>query len=156
MKAGTEYHQFRAMSREAIVCTCRLSSFPGTGHGWLCTRYVSTIWEITGHLLNLYQQILYGHIQFIATLYETEDERVRYTAAARRFRIPYWDWANTPEAGDGVYPRSVQSPSVDINGPFGIQTIANPLYSYLFHPFDAAKLSMPQVSIKTPNTNVTG
>lgn len=156
MKAGTEYHQFRAMSREAIVRTCRLSSSPGTGHGWLCTRYVSSIWEITEHLLNFYQQILYDHIQFIATLYEIEDERVRYTAAARKFRIPYWDWAITPEAREGVYPRSVQSPSVDINGPFGIQTIANPLYSYSFHPFDAVKLSMPQVSIEIPNTDVTG
>lgn len=149
MKAGTEYHQCRAMSREVIVHTCRLSSSPGTGHGWLCTRYVASIWEIILHLLNLYQQILYGHIQFIATLYQTENEIVRYTAAARRFRIPYWDWAFTPQAGEGVYPRSVQSPSVDINGPSGIQTIANPLYSYLFRPFDAAKLSIPQVSIKT-------
>lgn len=134
-------------------CTHMSALFLSWHRPWLalyevCQQYLGDHRAFT----NLYQQILYGHIQYIATLYEIEDERVRYTAAARRFRIPYWDWAITPEAGEGVYPRSVQSPSVDINGPFGIQTIANPLFSYLFHPFDAAELSMPQVSIR--NTNI--
>ena len=53
----------------------------------VCKEYL----EDHKRLLNFYQQILYDHIQFIATLYETEDERIRYTAASRRFRIPYWD-----------------------------------------------------------------
>lgn len=97
-----------------------------------------------------YQQILYGTIQFIATQFEGELERSRYVAAAQRFRIPYWDWAVLPTVGESVYPASVQSPSVDINGPAGLQTIANPLYSYSFHPLNTTEISTPQVSMGLP------
>ncbi len=46
----------------------------------------------------------------------------------------------------GVYPRSVQLPSVVVDGPAGTQTIANPLFSYNFHPFNASDLPTPYVS----------
>lgn len=136
-------------------CTHMSALFLSWHRPWLALYEVCRLYLLSCDIFTKFiQQILYGHIQFIATLYESEAERARYAAAARRFRIPYWDWAITPAAGEGVYPRSVQSPSVDINGPFGVQTIANPLYSYLFHPFNAAKLSMPQVRMETPITTV--
>lgn len=92
--------------------------------------------------LALYEQILYDNIQFIASLYPKGPQRERYEAAAKTFRIPYWDWAMAPQEG-GVYPRSVQLPSVVVDGPAGTQTIANPLFSYDFHPFNASDLPTP-------------
>ncbi|KAG7292970.1 hypothetical protein NEMBOFW57_003015 [Staphylotrichum longicolle] len=85
----------------------------------------------------LYEQVLHGLIETIASFWP-EGERERYVAAARRFRLPYWDWAATPPAGESVLPRSIGgSPFIDINGPSGQQRIANPLFSYSFKPLDS-------------------
>jgi len=60
--------------------------------------------------------------------------RQRYASAALTWRWPYWDWAATPAAGQSVYPASLQTPTVNVTGPNGTMIIANPLYSYQFHP----------------------
>jgi tyrosinase len=46
-----------------------------------------------------------------------------------------------PAEGEGVFPSSFQSPSITIDGPAGIQTIANPLYTYRFDPLNTTELS---------------
>lgn len=82
----------------------------------------------------------------IAALWPTA-ERQRYQAAARRFRIPYWDWAATPPSGQSVLPRSIGgSVYVDINGPNGLQRIANPLFSYTFKPLNTTAFGYRPVS----------
>jgi len=82
-----------------------------------------------------FQQILYNLIQQIAQLYPAGPVREMYTSAAAKFRIPYWDWASIPAAGESVFPASVGgSPTVAVDGPVGNQTIANPLWSYQFKP----------------------
>lgn len=54
--------------------------------------------------------------------------------AALSWRHPYWDWAAAPPAGQSVYPSSLSSPTINVTMPNGTNTIANPLYSYKFHP----------------------
>ncbi|KAH6853853.1 hypothetical protein B0I37DRAFT_440944 [Chaetomium sp. MPI-CAGE-AT-0009] len=84
----------------------------------------------------LYEQALHELIQMIATFWP-DDERQRYESAARRFRLPYWDWAATPPSGESVLPMSIGGhPYIDVNGPNGFQRIANPLFSYNFKPLD--------------------
>ncbi len=86
-------------------------------------------------------------IQTITTFWP-DSERPRYEAAARRFRHPYWDWAATPPAGESVLPKSIGGAAyVDINGPNGLQRIANPLFSYSFKPLDSAAFGFGPVSI---------
>ena len=86
-------------------------------------------------LIFAFQQILYNLIQQIAQLYPAGAVRDQYVAVAANFRIPYWDWAAIPPAGQSVFPSSVGgSPSVVVDGPVGSQTIANPLWSYQFKP----------------------
>ncbi|KAK4251830.1 hypothetical protein C7999DRAFT_27509 [Corynascus novoguineensis] len=105
----------------------------GTGY---CTH--SSILFPTWHrsYMALYEQALYDLIQLIATLWPAS-ERPRYERAARRFRLPYWDWAASPPPGESVLPRSIGgSPFVDVDGPNGLQRIANPLFSYQFKPLD--------------------
>ncbi|KAK4034166.1 DNA-directed RNA polymerase I subunit RPA2 [Parachaetomium inaequale] len=84
----------------------------------------------------LYEQALRDLILMIATFWP-ESERQRYESAARRFRLPYWDWALEPPSGESVLPKSIGgNPFVDVNGPNGVQRIANPLFSYNFKPLD--------------------
>ncbi|KAK0748117.1 hypothetical protein B0T21DRAFT_446901 [Apiosordaria backusii] len=109
---------------------------PGNEETGYCTH--SSILFPTWHrpYLALYEQVLSNLIQMIATWWP-EDQRQRYIAAARRFRIPYWDWATYPPSGGSVLPLSVGgSPHVDINGPNGVQRISNPLFSYTFRPLN--------------------
>lgn len=74
--------------------------------------------------------------------------------AAANFRIPYWDWAAVPPAGESVLPDSVGgSPYISANGPNGIQLIANPLFSYQFKPLNSTQLPDPPVRIICNTTN---
>ena len=76
--------------------------------------------------LALFEQVITSLAQEIAATYPTE-LRITYEAAAKGLRVPYWDWANS-----SIMPTVVTIPQIDIQGPSGIQTIRNPLYSYTF------------------------
>ncbi|KAK1776843.1 tyrosinase [Copromyces sp. CBS 386.78] len=111
---------------------------PGNEETGYCTH--SSILFPTWHrpYLVLYEQVLYNLIQNIAKWWPEGEPRKRYQAAALRFRIPYWDWASRPPSGQSVLPLSVGgSPYVDVNGPSGVQRIANPLFGYSFKPLNA-------------------
>jgi tyrosinase len=83
----------------------------------------------------------------IASWYPAGPIKDRHVAAAASFRMPYWDWAAVPPFGESVLPTSVGgSPSVKVKGPNGNQTIANPLYSFVFKPLDNRTLPDPPVS----------
>ncbi|KXH25142.1 hypothetical protein CSIM01_11403 [Colletotrichum simmondsii] len=86
--------------------------------------------------LALYEQILFQLVQLIASWFPDPTERAYYQAAAIDFRIPYWDWATTPPLGESVYLSEFEQPAIEVYGPNGWQTIANPLYSYKFRPLD--------------------
>ncbi|KAI1814106.1 Di-copper centre-containing protein [Poronia punctata] len=100
-------------------------------------RHVSILF-LTWHrpYLVLYEQILYNIVQFIASLWPPE-QLGRMQKAAKRFRIPYWDWAAAPSAGESVLPLSVGgSSTISVSGPNGVQNISNPLFSFTFRPFN--------------------
>ncbi|CAD6439069.1 1e1b8ba9-904a-47e5-873c-05ef1d1af1bd [Sclerotinia trifoliorum] len=90
--------------------------------------------------LALYEQVLHSIVLFIAEQFPAGAERERYTAAAVNFRVPYWDWAAVPPKGQSVLPPSVSKPTITVNGPAGVQTISNPLFSYYFNPLDPSEL----------------
>jgi tyrosinase len=100
--------------------------------------------------LALYEQALYDIIQQIASFWPPGTVQDQFVAAAANFRIPYWDWAAVPPAGESVVPASVYgSPTVTVDGPNGQQLIANPLYSYQFKPLDPTQLTTAPVSLQT-------
>lgn len=105
----------------------------------LLQRGAAFHWPFTDPFCPPTQNILYSKIQDIASLWEDVEDRTRYQAAASNFRIPYWDWAANPPAGESVLPKSIGgSEFVDVNGPNGDQRIANPLFNYEFKPLDKA------------------
>ncbi|KAI0164959.1 Di-copper centre-containing protein [Xylariaceae sp. FL1272] len=115
-----------------------VNATPGNEDSGYC-HHVSILFP-TWHrpYLALYEQTMYQIVQMISALYPPED-RDRYQRAAKRFRLPYWDWALTPPEGESVLPLSVGgSPNVNVSGPNGIQNISNPLFSYTFRPFNGS------------------
>ncbi|KAG4436593.1 hypothetical protein IFR05_007913 [Cadophora sp. M221] len=113
---------------------------PGNEQAGYC-HHVSILFP-TWHrpYLALYEQAIHEKVQQIAQQYPVGSIRDQYMAAAANFRIPYWDWAVSPSGGRSILPDSVMSPSVVVNGPAGVQTIANPLYNYRFQPLDSDQL----------------
>ncbi|KAK4170278.1 hypothetical protein QBC43DRAFT_348716 [Cladorrhinum sp. PSN259] len=113
-----------------------VSPTPGNKDTGYCTH--SSVLFPTWHrpYMALYEQVLYSLVKMIAGWWP-ENEKQSYLEAARRFRIPYWDWATAPASGGSVLPISVGgSPFVDVNGPNGVQRIANPLFRYTFRPLN--------------------
>ncbi|KAF7875362.1 hypothetical protein EAF04_002534 [Stromatinia cepivora] len=113
---------------------------PGDENNGYCT-HVSILFP-TWHrpYLALYEQVLHSIVLFIAEQFPAGAERERYAAAAANFRIPYWDWAVVPPMGQSVLPPSVSTPTIAVNGPAGVQTISNPLFSYYFNPLNPSEL----------------
>ncbi|KAK4681516.1 hypothetical protein QC764_108060 [Podospora pseudoanserina] len=109
---------------------------PGNEETGYCTH--SSILFPTWHrpYLALYEQVLTNVMRMIANWWP-DDQKQRYLDAVQRFRIPYWDWATYPPSDGSVLPTSVGgSPFVDVDGPNGVQRIANPLFSYTFRPLN--------------------
>jgi tyrosinase len=132
-------------------CTHVSNLFP-TWHGPYLALYEvsrSRIMDIQQRILIYKQQVLHGLVQQIAAMYPEGEVRDKFTTAAQNFRIPYWDWAAAPPVGQSVFPSSICGlPSVDADGPAGVQAIANPLYSYQFQPLNTTQLPNPPVSFK--------
>ncbi|KAF2155064.1 Di-copper centre-containing protein [Myriangium duriaei CBS 260.36] len=108
----------------------------GYGGGY-CT-HVSNIF-LTWHrpYLALFEQVLYGHVQNVANSYPAAT-KARFQAAAKNFRIPYWDWAAVPTcSGCQPYPLLVQNMYITVTTPSGSQSVLNPLFRYDFHPISA-------------------
>lgn len=61
-------------------------------------------------------------------------QRARWQRAADGLRMPYFDWARTPPAGQCTVPTLIRDQRVNVITPRGAQNIANPIYSYFFHP----------------------
>ncbi|KAI1428347.1 hypothetical protein F5Y12DRAFT_782760 [Xylaria sp. FL1777] len=115
-----------------------VAPLPGNDNIGYC-HHVSILFP-TWHrpYLVLYEQTLYNIVQFIASLWPPE-ELDRVQSAAKRFRIPYWDWAVAPPIGESVLPLSIGgSSTVNVSGPNGIQNISNPLFSFTFKPFNGS------------------
>jgi tyrosinase len=73
-------------------------------------------------------------MQFIATTY-TGALKNRLESAASDCRAPYFDWAALPPSMESMLPASIgDSPKINVSGPHGTQTIANPLFGYSFNP----------------------
>ncbi len=85
-------------------------------------------------------------IQSIAASFPDPADQARYLAAARNFRVPYWDWAMPLQAGDSVLPSSVQEETVKVMTPSSdgqAVEMKNPLYSFDFHPLNPTAGDFP-------------
>lgn len=94
----------------------------------------------------LFEQTLHEHMVDVVNEFPAGAQRQRYASAISSWRLPYWDWAMQPPAGEGVLPASVQSPTISVTLPNGTHTIHNPLYSYQFHPVSKADFYYDPVS----------
>ncbi|KAI1083196.1 Di-copper centre-containing protein [Whalleya microplaca] len=113
-----------------------VNSTPGNEQSGYCTHVSILFPSWHRPYLALYEQVLYNIVQFIASLY-APDQQDRIQQSAKAFRMPYWDWALTPPDGEGVLPEIITgSSTINVSGPNGNQSITNPLFSYVFRPFN--------------------
>jgi tyrosinase len=111
---------------------------PGTGNennnpGY-CTHISNIFLPWHRPYLALYEQLLISNAQTVANEFAPGPVRDSYLTAAATLRIPYWDWAMVPPAGENSIPPSMTNPNATVITPNGTQTIPNPLYQYTFHP----------------------
>lgn len=137
----------------------------GTGESGYCTH--ASILFPTWHrpYLALFEEVLYKIVQKKATEYPESQGRARYVAAAKDFRMPYWDWAAVLPAGTKVFPTSLSSKTLNLVTPTsgGKPTpVDNPLYSFKFHPvnptpgdFPEAPLDSWDQTVRWPRNNTT-
>lgn len=127
---------FRGLERiRDFVCTARHLFRHGIDHISHYLRYAQ-VQDLDCVRADICQQVLWSHARAIAEAYPAH-QRERYRTAAATLRIPYWDWAIHP-----ALPDAATQPYIQVNTPFGIQDIQNPLYQYVFHP-DAAGNGFP-------------
>lgn len=105
------------------------SSSVGIDHILSSLRYTtnSTFHQDMTHSL---QEQLYRNAQYWAST-AIGDQRDRYAAAARSFRMPYWDWARGEEGG--AVPEFFTTEQISVSRPNGsTSSMWNPLYTYRF------------------------
>ncbi|KAL5113579.1 hypothetical protein ACEQ8H_008527 [Pleosporales sp. CAS-2024a] len=105
--------------------------------------------------LALFEEQLYKRVQEYADEAHADNWDV-YQAAAKSFRMPYWDWA-LGESG-GPVPDFFTHETLDIVRPSGeTYQLWNPLYSFYFHPLNPSdfdsKWSTLNSTLRWPNTD---
>ena len=95
--------------------------------------------------LALYEQIVSKLAQDIVNEFPAGSTKTKYQDAVQKLRLPYWDWAAKLSP---YFPPSLALPTIGVTYPNGTAaTIANPLFSYKFHPFNAT-----EITTKAPDT----
>lgn len=94
----------------------------------------------------LYEQLLYEHVKAIVEEISDATTKARYQEIAKKFRVPYWDWAERVPAGEtNVLPGLIINPTVSITFPNGTAaTVSNPLSGYRFHPLQTEDFPVPE------------
>ncbi|KAI8965927.1 Di-copper centre-containing protein [Daldinia sp. FL1419] len=137
-EAQFSWYQITGIHGAPALTWADVEPTPGNEHSGYCTHVSILFPPWHRPYLALYEQVLYNIVQFIASFYPP-DLQDRFQKAADTFRIPYWDWAAVPADGLSVLPDSVGgSPIINVTGPNGAQTITNPLFSYVFRPFNSS------------------
>ncbi|RDI85950.1 hypothetical protein Vi05172_g3981 [Venturia inaequalis] len=126
----TSYYQLAGIHGMPYKPYNGVAGLPGASGGY-CT-HSSTIF-LTWHrpYLSLVEQVLYAIIQDIARKF-TGSDNAKYVAAAKDFRLPYYDWAAQPSG----LPSALTAATVNVIDGNGKRQMANPLASFKFHPMN--------------------
>jgi len=103
------------------------------GFKGFCTH--TSILFLTWHrpYLSLFEATLYKHVNDIANeIIAPPAEKAKYVAAAKDFRMPYWDWARKDVT---IFPEEALNNTTDFTGPPSTASV-HPKYNPLFQaPF---------------------
>jgi len=87
------------------------------------------------------QEVLHGFVKKRAYQFLELDGEANYQAAARDFRMLYWDWTLQPSQGQTYFPTSLTEKTVKVVQPGSkgkASPMDNPLYSYRFRELNPA------------------
>ncbi|KAI1078064.1 hypothetical protein F5B20DRAFT_239672 [Whalleya microplaca] len=114
-----------------------VGAVPGGSGGGFCPHGETQFTSWHRPYVALYEQLLGAEVQRIALTY-TGRNASTYVNAGKLFRIPYWDWAANP-----ALPPSCIQKNITVNGPRGLLTLANPLYSYRWQTYPLNQTQFP-------------
>ncbi|KAF2877846.1 hypothetical protein BDV95DRAFT_479733 [Massariosphaeria phaeospora] len=127
------YYQIAGIHGRPYIPWDGVNAVDGGGGGY-CTHGSNIFLPWHRPYLALFEEILYLNARQAVLEFPDGELKNRYNNALTTFRMPYWDWAAAPPAGEGVMPWSVQRPTISVVLPNGTATIPNPLFSYTFRP----------------------
>lgn len=107
-------------------------------------------------MADLPQKVLYKIVGEIAARFPESEGRASYVAAAKDFRIPYWDWAAVLDAETEFVPTSLSRKKLDIVTPDSKgepKSVDNPLYSFKFHPINPRPGDFPEKPVRLISAN---
>ncbi|KAI4729290.1 Di-copper centre-containing protein [Aureobasidium sp. EXF-10728] len=133
------YYQIAGIHGRPYVPWDGMGTAPGFGGGY-CTHTSNMFLPWHRPYLALIEQELYKHVQQAAQSFPAGATRDKYVAAAQNWRYPYWDWAATPCSGCKAFPDIIANQWATVTTPTGVQTIANPLFRYDFHPISVSDM----------------
>ncbi|KEQ72123.1 Di-copper centre-containing protein [Aureobasidium namibiae CBS 147.97] len=133
------YYQIAGIHGRPYVPWDNIGTAPGYGGGY-CTHTSNMFLPWHRPYLALIEQELYKHVQQAAQSFPAGATRDKYVAAAQNWRYPYWDWAVTPCNGCSTFPTQLSNQWATVTTPTGVQTIANPLFRYDFHPVSVSDM----------------
>ncbi|KAI5244883.1 Di-copper centre-containing protein [Aureobasidium subglaciale] len=133
------YYQIAGIHGRPYVPWDGIGSAPGFGGGY-CTHTSNMFLPWHRPYLALIEQELYKHVQQAAQSFPAGATRNKYVAAAQNWRYPYWDWAAAPCSSCKAFPALLSDQWATVTTPTGIQTIANPLFRYDFHPVSVSDM----------------
>jgi tyrosinase len=89
-------------------------------------------------MVNMVQTILHGHVQdFVSGIDDAHPDKKNYAAAAKTFRLPYWDWARRGQSS--IFPQAALENKYDRKSVpksskswFEKNPVYNPLFQYPF------------------------
>lgn len=142
----TSYYQIAGIHGRPYSPWDNVPPAPGDSNVGYCHHVITTFLPWHRAYMALFEQTLYQSIIAAVNMFPPGSERQRYAAAALSWRLPYWDWAQTPPDGESAFPTSLQTPTINVTMPNGSAIINNPLYSYQFHPVSASDFYFQPVS----------
>ena len=145
----TSYYQIAGIHGRPYIPWDDVPAANGVNSPGYCMHVLNLFLAWHRPYLAMFERTLYQHIIDAVNSFPAGAQRQRYARAAISWRFPYWDWAMTPPAGQGTFPTSLQSPTVNVIMPNGSSTIPNPLYSYRFHPVSVKDFYFDPVSSGT-------
>jgi len=115
-----------------------------------CTHSMTIFLPWHRPYLALVEQQLNSLAMTIAQKYTGPDKQL-WIVAAKKLRLPYWDWAQARVAGDSSFPVIMGSSQISVQTPTGWKSIPNPLFKYTFNDVPGAnhktELQMYPVSL---------
>lgn len=146
------YYQIAGIHGQPFVAWDDVGACPDCSPAGYCTHSSNLFPTWHRAYMALFEQSLQQNALAAANEFSGDDQ-TRYVQAATNLRMPYWDWAQPPQANENPFPQLFTDATVDVSTPTGQQTVPNPLMRYTLNG-DNSFLGHP-TTVRSPTFTTT-